>query len=270
MALWKGKTMPYIIDGHNLIGQMASIRLDDPDDEAKLVMVLQRFSMRRQVAVSVVFDRGHFGKQRLGGNGVSVRFARSSSDADAMIKAFLSQLARPGDWVLVTSDREIVAVAKAVGTRVISAREFAAILADLDTPAAFDAERAAAHAHVRGDQVGEWLAIFGVDPDAAVKAVDLSRKPKKAAPPSAPTATPPGQRARPATVVPEPPQRWPEPKKPKAKPDPLPREADGRPRRSRGGPRPISSQGEPLHKPPPPVHPDEIDEWMEFFGAAEE
>lgn len=262
--------MPYIVDGHNLIGQMASIQLDDPDDEAKLVMVLQRFAMRRQVAVSVVFDRGHYGKQRLGGNGVHVRFARSSSDADAMIKSFLSQVARPGDWVLVTSDRAIIAVAEAVGTRVMSAREFAEILAELDRPAAFDAERAAAHAHVRGDQVDEWLNIFGVDPASATQAVDLSRKPKKPTSLTAPEAKKPGQRAKPAIVIPEPPQRWPEPKKPKARPDPLPREADGRPRRSRGGPRPISSQGEPLHKPPPPVHPDEIDEWLQFFGAAEE
>ncbi|HEY1011594.1 MAG TPA: hypothetical protein VGE07_02745, partial [Herpetosiphonaceae bacterium] len=53
------------------------------------------------------------------------------------------------------------------------------------------------------------------------------------------------------------------------RPEPLPREADGTPRRSRGGPKPISSQGEPLFKPPPPVHPDEIDEWLQFFGEDE-
>src|SRR5687768_16181614 len=109
--------MPYLIDGHNLIGQMPTIRLDDPDDEAKLVMVLQRFAMRRQVSVSVVFDRGHYGRQTLGGSGVNVRFARSPSDADAMITSFLNHVSRPAEWVLVSSDREIVAVAQAVGAR---------------------------------------------------------------------------------------------------------------------------------------------------------
>lgn len=265
--------MPYLIDGHNLIGQMASIRLDDPDDEAKLVMILQRFAMRRKLTVSVIFDRGHYGKQRLGGAGVNVRFARSPSDADAMIKSFLNQVARPAEWTLVSSDREVVASAEAVGARIISAHEFAKTLADMDTPAPFDSERAAAHAHVRGDQVAEWLDLFGVDAATATQPVDLSRKQKPAISQQNPNAAPtkPPKRpakAKPAIVVPEPPQRWPEPR-PKKTPDPTPREADGRPRRSRGGPRPLSSKGEPLLKPPPPVHPDEIDEWLQFFGAEE-
>jgi predicted RNA-binding protein with PIN domain len=266
-------TMPYLIDGHNLIGQMPTIRLDDPDDEAKMVMVLQRFAMRRQVSVSVVFDRGHYGRQTLGGSGVNVRFARSPSDADAMIKSFLNHIARPADWVLVSSDREIVAVAEAVGARTISAHDFATTLVEMDAPRKFDSERAQAHAHVRPEQVDEWLDLFGVDAEAASQAVDLSRK-KTDPPASAQRVPAPRQqrtqthKPRPAIVRPEPPHRWEEPRRGK-NPNPVPREADGRPRRSRGGPRPISSEGERLLKPPPPVHPDEIDEWLEFFGAEE-
>lgn len=260
--------MPYLIDGHNLIGQMPTIRLDDPDDEAKLVMVLQRFAMRRQVSVSVVFDRGHYGRQTLGGSGVNVRFARSPSDADAMITSFLNHVSRPAEWVLVSSDREIVAVAAAVGARVITSHEFAGILVEMDAPRPFDSERAQAHAHVRPEQVDEWLDLFGVDADTAAKAVDLSRK--KPELPLKPTKKTPtqGHKPRPQIVRPEPPKRWEEPR-PSKQPNPVPREADGRPRRSRGGPRPISSEGERLLKPPPPVHPDEIDEWLEFFGAEE-
>lgn len=270
--------MPYLIDGHNLIGQMATIQLDDPDDEAKMVMVLQRFALRRRVSVAVIFDRGQYGTQTLGGSGVSVRFARSPSDADAMIKSHLNRVACPAEWVLVSSDREVVAVGKAVGAKVISAHDFAATLAQMDAPVPYDAERAAAHAHVRGNQVDAWLDLFGVDAEVATQAVDLSRKPtapgtrhqeNQAGPTQpGPARKTPGK-AKPPLITPQPPQRWPEPRKSQTKPDPVPREADGRPRRSRGGPRPISSQGEPLHKPPPPVHPDEIDEWMEFFGAEE-
>src|SRR5205085_833338 len=137
----------------NLIGQMATIRLTDPDDEAKLVARLQRFARRRQVSVSVVFDRGHYGAQTLGGGGVNVRFARSPSDADAMIKSQLSRLERPAEWVLVSSDREIVAVAKAAGARIIGAAEFAEILENLDAPEPGAVSHAEVHAHVRGDQV---------------------------------------------------------------------------------------------------------------------
>ncbi len=33
--------MHYLIDGHNLIAQISDISLDDPDDEAKLVLRLE-------------------------------------------------------------------------------------------------------------------------------------------------------------------------------------------------------------------------------------
>jgi S-adenosylhomocysteine hydrolase len=38
---WRGITdMPYMIDGHNLIGKLPDISLDDPNDEALLVQKL--------------------------------------------------------------------------------------------------------------------------------------------------------------------------------------------------------------------------------------
>lgn len=260
--------MPYLIDGHNLIGQMRTIQLADPDDEAKLVMILQRFAMRRQVSVAVVFDRGQYTNRTLGGAGVSVRFARSSTDADTIIKTHLVRLARPADWVLVSSDRAITEVAAQVGTKIISSHEFADILENLDAPSPDAINYREVHAHVRPDQVDEWLQLFGIDPDTANKQVDLTRKPKK---PTQSTKQPTQakKKPKPPVVLPEPPQRWQLPPQRKNTPDPVPREADGRPRKSRGGPDPHSSEGERLMKPPPPVHPDEIEEWLDFFGVDE-
>ena len=52
--------MPLLIDGHNLIGrgQLPGLRLDDPDDEAKLVTRLRAYCARARKRATVVFDRG--------------------------------------------------------------------------------------------------------------------------------------------------------------------------------------------------------------------
>lgn len=38
--------MPYLIDGHNLIGKVPNLRQDDPEDEKQLVELLQEFCQR--------------------------------------------------------------------------------------------------------------------------------------------------------------------------------------------------------------------------------
>ena len=40
--------MPLLIDGHNLIGQIAGMSLADPDDEGDLVMLLRRYATARR------------------------------------------------------------------------------------------------------------------------------------------------------------------------------------------------------------------------------
>lgn len=257
--------MPYLIDGHNLIGQMRSIQLHDPDDEAKLVMILQRFALRRRVRVMVIFDRGGYGNRTLGGTGVHVRFARSPSNADALIVEQLRRVPAPHELVVVSSDRAITTVAAEVGARVIGAREFAHILAEMDAPAADAGEHAIAHAHVRADELAEWLEMFGVDPAEASKTVELHAKPMPAEPSK--------RRKRPSSApdVFVPPPHWFDEDDPTpVSANPTPRDADGTVRPSRHGPKPRATTGEPLFKPPPPVHPDEIAEWMRFFGADEQ
>ena len=38
--------MPYLIDGHNVIGQTRGLSLEDPDDELKLVRLVRQLCMR--------------------------------------------------------------------------------------------------------------------------------------------------------------------------------------------------------------------------------
>ena len=79
--------MPFLIDGHNLIGRLPDLHLDDPDDEAKLVARLRTFCARTGKRVTVVFDYGLPGgySRELSGGGVEVVFAPAGRTADGIL-----------------------------------------------------------------------------------------------------------------------------------------------------------------------------------------
>ncbi|MBN1248933.1 MAG: NYN domain-containing protein, partial [Anaerolineae bacterium] len=63
--------MPFLIDGHNVIAALHGIDLEDPDDEAKLVLKLRAWSSRVQRKAIVIFD-----------GGIPGGFSRTMSTAD--------------------------------------------------------------------------------------------------------------------------------------------------------------------------------------------
>jgi predicted RNA-binding protein with PIN domain len=156
--------MKLLIDGHNLIGQTPGLRLDDPDDEGKLVMLLRSYAARKRGrALVVVFDHGVYGHpQRLDGYGVVCHFARSPQDADTQIARRLRRLSQPREWALVTSDRALARVAEECGVRVIDSRAFAAQLAQ-PRPRA-DAAQEKYDARISDAEIDEWLRLFGEEP----------------------------------------------------------------------------------------------------------
>ena len=73
-------TMPYLIDGHNLIPKLG-LRLDSPDDEMELVAILQEFCRLERRQVEVYFDGAptpHAGTRKLGT--VTAHFVPSGND----------------------------------------------------------------------------------------------------------------------------------------------------------------------------------------------
>ena len=50
--------MPFLIDGHNVIAALPDIDLEDPHDEAKLVLKLRAWTGRERRKAIVVFDGG--------------------------------------------------------------------------------------------------------------------------------------------------------------------------------------------------------------------
>ena len=158
--------MPVLIDGHNLIGQIAGMSLADPDDEGELVMLLRRYATaRRGRKLVVVFDHGVYGHpQKLDGYGITCHFARSPQDADAQLIKRIRALKHPRDWTLVTSDRQVARAAEDRGVRVISSHDFARQLTAPPKPAASSPEERR-DARPSETEIAEWLRLFGEPPD---------------------------------------------------------------------------------------------------------
>lgn len=120
----------YLIDGHNLIGNLPDLSLSDPDDEAKLVLRLMGFAARTGKKICVIFDNGvPSGRSRLGNSMVEVVFANPVGTADALMIRRIRGARNPQDLVVVSSDRGVLAEARARKMRTFTSSEFADQLA---------------------------------------------------------------------------------------------------------------------------------------------
>jgi uncharacterized protein len=119
--------MPYLIDGHNLIPHIPELHLEDIDDEIKLIVRLQVFAQQSGKPVEVFFDNappGSAGKRRYGM--VSAVFVRQGRSADDAIRKRLEQLkGKAAEYVVVSSDRQVQAAARAARARAMTSPEFA-------------------------------------------------------------------------------------------------------------------------------------------------
>jgi predicted RNA-binding protein with PIN domain len=155
--------MSFLIDGHNLIGQMPDIHLDDPRDEAKLVERLRRYRARTGARITVIFDSGLPAGESAGlsGGGVTAVFARPGVPADALILQRIGQARNPRSLTVVTSDAEVADAARRRGINVVLSHEFAA---ELNAPPSAEADAAeklkSARVRLSPQELAEWLALF--------------------------------------------------------------------------------------------------------------
>lgn len=163
--------MAYLIDGHNLIGQLRDLSLTDPDDEAKLVQKLLGLAARQGKRIVVVFDSGlPGGKSRLSTHQVEVVFATARSSADDVLKARIQQTRDPGQWIVVSNDHAVRDAARARRMTTLTSAEFAPLLQPTPAPRpgraaspAADAEAdagAASDVRLSPEEVEAWLKLF--------------------------------------------------------------------------------------------------------------
>lgn len=158
--------MHYLIDGHNLIAKIPDISLDDPSDEAKLVLRLRSWAAAgRKRRVTVIFDSGLPGGEahRLSTGPVKVLFASAGRTADALLIGRIQKANNPMAYTLVTSDRAVLAAAKVRRMPHVKAEEFAKQIRQRDVKN--DAISEAVEPNLSEGEIDEWLTIFGNEVD---------------------------------------------------------------------------------------------------------
>ena len=152
--------MTYLIDGHNLIPK-AGLSLRDAEDEQRLIRLLQEFARIHRKRVEVYFDGAPPGENRVRKYGtITAHFVRKGRTADDAILARLRREGRAArNFIVVSSDRQVRANARAYRAESLTSEAFAALLrqkTESDSPS----EKLAPE-DIPPDEVERWLKIFG-------------------------------------------------------------------------------------------------------------
>ncbi len=153
----------YLIDGHNLIGQLDDISLDDPNDEAKLVQKLIGFSARMKKKCVVIFDQGITGgRSRMSTGTVEVIFASARSNADKVMIERIKDAKNVDEWVVVSNDREVLEAARLRKMKVLKSKDFAPMLKPAPAPNKdkHDKDQHAGEVYPSPAEVEAWLKLF--------------------------------------------------------------------------------------------------------------
>lgn len=150
--------MPFLIDGHNLIGKIPGLNLDDLDDEKTLIEILQSYCQQTGKDIEVYFDHSSSGHARASVHGrVIARFVRSGETADQAISRHLKRLGNEAaNWTVVSSDHEVQNAGRRSRSRVISSEDFNQELQSEETPGGSDV-----NPKISPDELDEWLDLFG-------------------------------------------------------------------------------------------------------------
>lgn len=156
--------MNYLIDGHNLIGQLPDIDLADPNDEALLVQKLNGWTSRTRNQAVVVFDNGLPGGQsRLSTGRVKVIFAPPDVTADTVIRRRVHGLNPANEWVVVTDDHQIQISARARRMTVMRSTDFAKILLTPPAPVRKPTPDVDPDVRVSEREIVAWLKEFDME-----------------------------------------------------------------------------------------------------------
>ena len=151
-----------IIDGHNLIPKIEELALRDPEDERKLIEMLQEYCRLQRKKAEVFFDNaspGQAGSQRYGL--VTARFVRSNRTADDAIRDRLAQLKRSAhNWTVVSSDIQVQAAARRARAKVVSSDQFARQLRQT-LLSARGSKPEPREPRLDDKEIEDWLRLFG-------------------------------------------------------------------------------------------------------------
>jgi predicted RNA-binding protein with PIN domain len=151
--------MPYIVDGHNLLGQTPGLSLTSPED-------------RRELVATVFFDgeppEGWRADLHLGG--VRVLHSGRGRSADDAILEMIRRSRAPSDVTLVTSDRALYERARHLGAKGILGHKFREMMSRDPRGRAHGADKPE---RPSPEEVAYFLELFGgtgeIDPSSSRK-----------------------------------------------------------------------------------------------------
>ncbi len=169
--------MQYLIDGHNLIAKLPDIELTDPNDEVKLVLKLRGWaSVRRQRKVILYFDGGLPGgrERNISTSDVQVVFATQGKTADRLIIQHINRVKNPAEYILVSSDQQIIKAAQARKMKFWRSQKFVKQMQQEKTdrqakPAQDEDLETAVDPTISAAEVAEFMEMFGPVPEQLPK-----------------------------------------------------------------------------------------------------
>jgi predicted RNA-binding protein with PIN domain len=152
--------VPYLVDGHNLIGRFSGLSLSDPEDERQLLGLLRRVASRTRRRIVVFFDRGNSLSSPRSPAGIEVHFVRPPRQADDALLDYLSRFPDPGNWTVVTSDGAVARHAAARGAHIMASERFAQWVRK-----ALRREGKSEAPEEAPEEIDQWIELFGGDPN---------------------------------------------------------------------------------------------------------
>jgi predicted RNA-binding protein with PIN domain len=120
--------VPYLIDGNNLLGSWGGPRVKG-DGRLEVVRRVAAFCRAKGARATIVFDGAPFRPELEGQTlgAVTLRFPPPGGDADSLIRELVDKAARPGELVVVSSDKPVYSYARTRGARALRAQEWNAL-----------------------------------------------------------------------------------------------------------------------------------------------
>ncbi len=118
----------FVIDGHNLIPKVPGIRLQDVEDENRLIEMINEYCRLSRSQVDLFFDGAPLPGQPGKKTGlVHPHFVRKGYSADDAIIEYVKKNQNPGNLLtVVSSDYRVATAARNAGCEVVTSETFAA------------------------------------------------------------------------------------------------------------------------------------------------
>jgi predicted RNA-binding protein with PIN domain len=159
-------TNKILIDGWNVCHKIPQIAALIPDDLAAarrmLQVKVQSYASGRKVKFRIIYDGqgGIYGGDE-GSATVEVRFSRNPESADYKIVRQLRDERNPRQWTVVTSDRDLAARCKSLGSNVVSSAFLITRLNNSQSSLAENREKS--DPRLTDSEMNYWLKMFNKD-----------------------------------------------------------------------------------------------------------